>query len=464
MQSDAKRPHFTVTGTVTDDQDAGLENAWVLFARPEFCFNASGHDDNGFYDGGYDRDAFDGRNFQHQSQYQFDHRLEGLSKWVFRVQTDADGNYSIRLPQGKYIALALKQGYTPIFYDGKTDLLSADVIELTSDLVNISFALPPLPPVPLGEISGTVTDAMSGEPVPSRMIAFRDRWTATAAFNYGGTFFTDTDDLGAYTFENLPPGTYYVLALPLGRYVPSFYSTEGPTIRWRDATPIQLDGNSVAGIDIGVKPMVNWAFGYTWIEGHIYANQLMNGSPIGKTQSEPLPGAFVYALDAQGTVTGYGLTASDGSYEISGIAPGTYTVQVDRPGYETAAGTASPDYNSELIPAQGSATLNLTLVSLIEGPGAVPSGFSLEQNYPNPFNPTTTITFSVPTLGQVSVTVYNIIGQEIIRLVDGVVPAGTYQVSWDGRDAFGRAMTSGVYLYRITADQYTATRKMLMVK
>jgi len=70
----------------------------------------------------------------------------------------------------------------------------------------------------------------------------------------------------------------------------------------------------------------------------------------------------------------------------------------------------------------------------------------------------------VPRPGQVTVAIYNIIGQEIIRLVDNVVPAGTYQVSWDGKDAYGRAMTSGVYLYRITADQYTATRKMLMVK
>ena len=455
------RPHYTVSGTVTDDQGAALENAWVLFARPEFCFNASSLDDNGFEDGGYDRDAFDWKNFP--NQWRFDQRLDGLSKWVFRAQTDANGNYSIRLPQGKYIALALKRGYTPIFFDGKRDLLSADVIALTADRNDINFALPVIPPIPLGEISGTVTDVITSDPVPSRMIAFRDRWSATSVTNYGGTFFTDTDSIGAYAFENLPPGTYYVLAVPLGRYIPSFYSINGPTIRWKEATPIVINGNSVGGIDIGVKPMVQWAYGYTWIYGNVFANQLLNGPGTGKTQSSPLSGALVYATDPQGTVTGYALTSSNGSYQIAGIAPGSYTVVVDRPGFESASGTAAPTYDNVLSPSPGSATLNITLTAL-EGPGEVPSGFSLEQNYPNPFNPSTTITFSVPASGQVTVAIYNIIGQEIVRLVDNVVPAGTYQVSWDGKDAFGRAMTSGVYLYRITADHYTATRKMLMVK
>jgi len=189
----------------------------------------------------------------------------------------------------------------------------------------------------------------------------------------------------------------------------------------------------------------------------------VGGSKAGKGQTVPLPGALVYATDDQGTVTGYGITGPDGSYQISTIAPGSYSVVVDLPGYQSASGTATPTYNSALDPTPGSATLNITLTAL-EGPGSVPSGFALEQNYPNPFNPSTTITFRVPTTGQVTVAIYNIIGQEIVRLMDNVVPAGTYQVSWDGRDAHGRAMTSGVYLYRITADQFTATRKMLMVK
>ena len=455
------RPHFTVSGTVTDDQGAPLAEAWVLFARPEFCFNASLNEDNGFEDGGYDRDAFDWKNFP--NQWRFDHRIDGLSKWIFRVQTDVNGNYSIRLPQGKYISLALKHGYTPIFFDGKTDFLTADVIALSSDTSGIDFALPVLPPVPLGEISGAVTDVISGDPVPSRMIAFRDRWSITTAMNYGGTYFTDTDSVGAYVFENLPPGKYYVLALPLGSYIPSFYSITGPTIRWSQATPINILGNSVAGIDIAVKPMPHWAFGYTWIYGHVFANQLVGGSAAGKSQSVALPGAMVYATDAQGNVTGYGITGPDGSYQIASIAPGSYTVVADLPGYQSASGSASPTYNGALDPTPGSATLNITLTAL-EGPGSVPSGFSLEQNYPNPFNPSTTITFTVPTTGQVTVAIYNIIGQEVVQLVNNVVPAGTYQVSWDGKDAHGRAMTSGVYLYRITADQYTATRKMLMVK
>ncbi|MFH2056445.1 MAG: T9SS type A sorting domain-containing protein [bacterium] len=102
-------------------------------------------------------------------------------------------------------------------------------------------------------------------------------------------------------------------------------------------------------------------------------------------------------------------------------------------------------------------------VEQIETP-TLPTQFSLEQNYPNPFNPTTTIEFSIPRGGQVRIEVYNMLGQLVTLLSDGPLPAGLYRVVWDGRDIWGNQVASGVYLYRLQAGDYLATRKMLLLK
>ncbi len=89
----------------------------------------------------------------------------------------------------------------------------------------------------------------------------------------------------------------------------------------------------------------------------------------------------------------------------------------------------------------------------------LPTEYSLSQNYPNPFNPATTISFSLPAAGHVTVKVYNSIGQEVATLIDEDRPAGAHQVLWDATK-----FASGVYLYRLTSDGFTETKKMLLMK
>ncbi len=90
--------------------------------------------------------------------------------------------------------------------------------------------------------------------------------------------------------------------------------------------------------------------------------------------------------------------------------------------------------------------------------------FALEQNYPNPFNPSTAIRFSIPTSQNVNVTIYDASGKLIYTLVNDNYQAGTYSVSWNGTRGLGVAVPSGVYFYRIVAGNYTATKKMMLVK
>ncbi|HWR83909.1 MAG TPA: T9SS type A sorting domain-containing protein [Candidatus Deferrimicrobium sp.] len=94
----------------------------------------------------------------------------------------------------------------------------------------------------------------------------------------------------------------------------------------------------------------------------------------------------------------------------------------------------------------------------------LPDRFSVAQNYPNPFNPTTTIEYSLPTRSQVTITIYNILGQVVTTLVNTQQPAGTHRVTWEGRDSNNRPVATGLYFYRIKTGEHVATRKMLLLK
>lgn len=93
-----------------------------------------------------------------------------------------------------------------------------------------------------------------------------------------------------------------------------------------------------------------------------------------------------------------------------------------------------------------------------------PYTYTLHQNYPNPFNPTTNISYSVAKAGQVNVAVFNVIGEKIAELVNGYKTAGSYGVTWNGKDNAGQNVASGVYFYRIKAGNFTMTKKMVLMR
>ena len=100
----------------------------------------------------------------------------------------------------------------------------------------------------------------------------------------------------------------------------------------------------------------------------------------------------------------------------------------------------------------------------IDTVGSLPGSYYLAQNYPNPFNPATIIKFNLPTSDHARLTIYNILGQEIDCLLDRPVSAGEHELRWDGKDAGGESVATGVYLYRLQTSNFTDTRKMLLIK
>ncbi len=94
----------------------------------------------------------------------------------------------------------------------------------------------------------------------------------------------------------------------------------------------------------------------------------------------------------------------------------------------------------------------------------LPQEFSLSQNHPNPFNPSTVIDFALPTRTNVSINIYNVLGQKIKTLVNKEYNAGYYKETWDGTVENGASAASGIYFYKIDAGEYTATKKMILLK
>jgi hypothetical protein len=101
----------------------------------------------------------------------------------------------------------------------------------------------------------------------------------------------------------------------------------------------------------------------------------------------------------------------------------------------------------------------------VAGPGAsAPRDFILEQNYPNPVLDETQIAYAINRTSTIRLSIFNMLGQELRTLVEGLAPVGKYAIKWDGRDHDGRRAARGIYFYRFTAGNFVATRKLVVVQ
>ncbi len=185
-------------------------------------------------------------------------------------------------------------------------------------------------------------------------------------------------------------------------------------------------------------------------------------------------------LIALGDVTGSNLTGTvfaDAAPDLisSGLAPYTGTF---RPDQNLGVFTGQNPNGDWVLTIADHAVVNdgtlrgwsislLTDIALdVDDPGGddpIPD-YHLAQCYPNPFNPTTTIRYSLPRRADVTLAVFNALGQKIATLVSGSRPAGSHQAVWDGTNANGDEVSAGVYFYRLEAGDFVASRKMVLLK
>jgi hypothetical protein len=123
-----------------------------------------------------------------------------------------------------------------------------------------------------------------------------------------------------------------------------------------------------------------------------------------------------------------------------------------------------PTYASKLVTGMKKITLLDAGITAVRDPNAIPTVYALDQNYPNPFNPTTTISYQLPKESNVKLTIYNILGQPVRTLVNDRQPASYYTIVWDGKNDRGMTISSGTYIYTITAGDFVQTKKLNLLK
>ena len=156
-----------------------------------------------------------------------------------------------------------------------------------------------------------------------------------------------------------------------------------------------------------------------------------------------------------------------GSFTDNGDGTGTFEFTPGSSDAGSYAGITVTAQDNGLPSLSDSLSFTLTVDdvgAIDDDDGGLPKTYALRQNYPNPFNPTTTIRYELPTASDLKLTIYDVQGRQVRELASGRMNAGRYQLDWNGQNDAGVQVASGVYLYRIRANDYVLTRKMLLVR
>jgi len=183
-------------------------------------------------------------------------------------------------------------------------------------------------------------------------------------------------------------------------------------------------------------------------------------------------GATLTALLTAGVGTVDALTqtaAATGAYAVGALAGAGVDVNDSDHDFDGTNGRLVFQVGNNCIPrnqyvAVQSNWVNTGTAGVNSDESLIPKEFALYDNYPNPFNPTTQIAVDLPEAATTEITVWNIMGQRVATLYSGDLNAGHHTVNFNGRDYNGKQLTSGMYLYRVAAGKYNATKKMTLMK
>ncbi len=167
------------------------------------------------------------------------------------------------------------------------------------------------------------------------------------------------------------------------------------------------------------------------------------------SNSQPVDNSHI-VISLDGAIIDEGYTNQNGEFSLpDGLLYGIeYSIASVKSGYTTSLGKFTPSLTTDID----------------EENDILPGTFTLYQNYPNPFNPTTLIEFDIPVKTIVEINIYNSLGQNIVTLMNDQVQAGSHTIEWNGNNKNNSAVSSGIYFYKLTSEDYTDTKRMILLR
>ena len=360
--------------------------------------------------------------------------------------TDSSGYYIVGdLPTGVYkLSTWNWSGYLDKWYNNKPDFYTADPVNVTTPdtTANIDFQL-----TVGGCISGTVTDSVTGQPIYDVYIDVYD-----SAYNWVSSGWTDF--AGDYvTTQGLRSGNYRLFAYNFAGYVYEWYNNK---LDFFNADPVNVTvPDTTANIDFQLA-----------LGGNI------SGTVTDSMTGQPIFDVYIDVFDSNYNSVSFGFTDASGRYlTIMGLRAGSYKLcTYNYTGYIDEWYRNKLDFYSadpvNVIPPDTTERIDFDL----SGTGAEENRaekihkFALDQSVPNPMAHKTIIRYSLDKETKVSLRVYNILGQNVATLVDGVQPPGIHYAYWYGKDKQGRSLPAGIYFYQLDDGKVRQTKKLIIIK
>ncbi|MEG8947697.1 cohesin domain-containing protein [Rosettibacter firmus] len=252
----------------------------------------------------------------------------------------------------------------------------------------------------------------------------------------------NTGDVLTYSATNLPQGATF--SNNVFTWKPSFTQAGSYTVTFK----VTDKGGLSASIDVNITVNnVNRAPSFT--------AEIPDGQVV-PVHNVPVPYEFIYkAEDPDGDPLTFKIVSGPGEISTDG-----YYTWAPTPSQAGMTFILIVEVSDGTLKATSRRTIKVSgTVTGVEESEVIPSDYVLLQNYPNPFNPSTTIKFGLPKDSNVRLTIYNILGQEIMTLVNGFMSAGYHIVKFDASE-----LNTGMYIYKIQADDFVSMKKMLYVK
>jgi hypothetical protein len=248
---------------------------------------------------------------------------------------------------------------------------------------------------------------------------------------------------GNYILPHVPKDSMDIMAYADDEeldFVPTYHDS---TIFWREASLVYPSSN-LTNVNLRVFRLSNSGSQYS-IGGSVFS--------ANHSSSNALENAIIYTKSGN-SFKNYAISSATGSFSMDSLSMGNFELIVDRMGY------CSDWRIVNLYCNMSNVNFYLKKFAGISNPGLqLLKDYILEQNYPNPFNPMTSIRFSIPKITNVKIQIYDVLGRLITTLVNRQLKPGSYKTEWDASSC-----SNGVYFYKLITDDFTETKKMMLIK